>query len=283
MVYSYCFQFHLNESSTYNPLKIVRSYGTEGRIGDPKKELPPSPQVFNLIMFKGADIKDLSVLDAAAAPSAPQPLPPVQKPFATQPQLPDPSLLGVGYPGFPPQQMPFHMMPPNMNPYMMQQAMSFGHQPHYWPQPPAVPPYNAFPPAQVSLYEIGAVRRRVEDLIVSQVVQPPVKKTEGTLAPIGSAVAPPQLPLPATVAEPEPVTTTTTPAVTAGAVESLTKTMEKVTVTNPVKQVDQTKITSIMDGASKDKPRPVGSAKEISIEVRTNGHSSFLLNTSDTV
>lgn len=40
---------------------LVVSYGTEGRIGLPDKEIPPQNQIFPLIVFKGTDVKDLKV------------------------------------------------------------------------------------------------------------------------------------------------------------------------------------------------------------------------------
>ncbi|KAI9323820.1 Lsm14 N-terminal [Dichotomocladium elegans] len=51
-------------------LKEVVSQGTEGRRGgNPADEIPPSDTVFKYIVFRGSDIKDLSVFD----------LPPQQK------------------------------------------------------------------------------------------------------------------------------------------------------------------------------------------------------------
>ncbi|KAK8086631.1 hypothetical protein PG994_001605 [Apiospora phragmitis] len=53
------------EESTVS-LENVRSYGTEGRRGQPEEELAASDQVYEYIVFRGSDVKDLRIEEAPA-------------------------------------------------------------------------------------------------------------------------------------------------------------------------------------------------------------------------
>lgn len=53
-------------------LKQVRSYGTEGRRNG-VDEIPPSEGVYEFIVFRGSDVKDLKIAESAPPPVAPQP------------------------------------------------------------------------------------------------------------------------------------------------------------------------------------------------------------------
>lgn len=75
-----------SEESTVS-LENVKSFGTEGRKGNPDEEIAPSEQVYEYIVFRGSDVKDLRIEQAPAPPKENLP-----------PKVPDdPAILGVSY------------------------------------------------------------------------------------------------------------------------------------------------------------------------------------------
>ncbi|KAJ3115764.1 hypothetical protein HK100_001254, partial [Physocladia obscura] len=72
----------INQQESTVALENVKSLGTEGRKGNPADEIMGSPQIFEFIVFRGSDIKDLQVLTA--------PPPKTSKP--PQPQLVESSI-----------------------------------------------------------------------------------------------------------------------------------------------------------------------------------------------
>ncbi|KAG2211124.1 hypothetical protein INT46_004500 [Mucor plumbeus] len=85
----------INAQDSTVGLKQVRSFGTEGRRGKPEEEILASDNVFDYVVFRGSDIKDLQVFEAPPKPTPPP-----------QPAMPqDPAIMSMS--GYPP-----------MNPYM---------------------------------------------------------------------------------------------------------------------------------------------------------------------
>lgn len=74
----------INSDSHTVALENVTSYGTEGRKQNPAEEIPGSDQVYEYIVFRGSDVKELTII---AAP---------QEKENKKPNVPDdPAILGV--------------------------------------------------------------------------------------------------------------------------------------------------------------------------------------------
>lgn len=59
---SYAGTLHeINSEESTVSLENVRSFGTEGRRGRPDEEIAPSDQVYEYIVFRGSDVKDLRI------------------------------------------------------------------------------------------------------------------------------------------------------------------------------------------------------------------------------
>lgn len=80
------------------------SFGSEGRRGNPAEEVPPSTSVYEYIVFRGSDVKDISIA-SEEQDKAPQP---------EAPRVPDdPAILGVSQPSWtlpPPARRPIDQM-----------------------------------------------------------------------------------------------------------------------------------------------------------------------------
>jgi protein LSM14 len=104
----------INEKESSISLEQVQSFGTEGRTGDPSREILPMPQLFPLIVFKGSDVKDLSVI------TGPSHMPPPGMSQMSQGTPPGMSQMNHGMPpGMSqmnhPSGMSHHGMPPGMS------------------------------------------------------------------------------------------------------------------------------------------------------------------------
>lgn len=73
-----------SEESTVS-LQNVKSFGSEGRRGNPDDEVPASDQIYDYIVFRGTDVKDLRIDHPPEPPKQSRP-----------PVMPnDPAIVGV--------------------------------------------------------------------------------------------------------------------------------------------------------------------------------------------
>ncbi|PWY73090.1 hypothetical protein BO94DRAFT_559899 [Aspergillus sclerotioniger CBS 115572] len=140
----------INPEASTIALENVVSFGTEGRRGNPNEEIAPSASVYEYIVFRGSDVKDISVAEDTKENSQPEP-----------PQVPDdPAILGsMSRPGPTPQGLPQSQqsqVPHPAPPGYPQQPQFQGFYPPYgqrfgapgFPPGPGFPnmPYGAPPP-----------------------------------------------------------------------------------------------------------------------------------------
>lgn len=77
----------INSESSTVALEQVTSFGTEGRRNNPDEEVAPNSTVYEYIVFRGSDVKDLRIEEAPKENKPPSP-----------PQVPnDPAILGVSH------------------------------------------------------------------------------------------------------------------------------------------------------------------------------------------
>lgn len=79
--------YEINSAESTVALQNVQSHGSEGRKNDPEEEVPASSQIYDFIIFRGSDVKDLRIEE----PPAPA--------KENQPPMPnDPAIVGVSTP-----------------------------------------------------------------------------------------------------------------------------------------------------------------------------------------
>ncbi|KAK4242222.1 Scd6-like Sm domain-containing protein [Achaetomium macrosporum] len=125
----------INSDDSTVSLENVRSFGTEDRKADPDEFVPPSEQLYEYIVFRGTDVKDLRIEEAPAAVKEPEP-----------PAMPnDPAIVGA-------RPQPRNVAPgPPVPPGPQGSQGPQGPMGHPGPQnqqgpPPGAPGFGYFPP-----------------------------------------------------------------------------------------------------------------------------------------
>ncbi|KAL2865361.1 putative G2/M phase checkpoint control protein Sum2 [Aspergillus lucknowensis] len=133
----------INPEASTIALQNVVSFGTEGRRGNPAEEISPSNSIYEYIVFRGSDVKDISVAEDKKENALPEP------------QMPDdPAILGSApHPGPGPQGLPPQPQQPPQQPHQQPQQGPRPPPPGYPQQPqfqgyygPYGPRYPPFPP-----------------------------------------------------------------------------------------------------------------------------------------
>lgn len=111
------------EESTVT-LKNVQPFGTEGRLNDPSKEIAPSNDVYPVVVFRGSDVHDLSVLDDPA----PTPTPSTNNQQTQSQQVPKPTPSETATQQSPPSQPSSTVPQPQPQPIPQQRPQRQQHQ-----------------------------------------------------------------------------------------------------------------------------------------------------------
>ncbi|KAJ2959101.1 hypothetical protein NQZ79_g5345 [Umbelopsis isabellina] len=109
----------INSEDSTVALENVHSFGTEGRKGNPSEEIAPSDNVFEFIVFRGSDIKDLQVFE----PPAPKPAAPTPQQYPN-----DPAIMNSNLDNYTPKQQP--QQQPTV-------AANYNQAPYYGQVPPS--------------------------------------------------------------------------------------------------------------------------------------------------
>lgn len=149
----------INSETSTVALENVTSFGTEGRKGNPDEEIPPSEAMYEYIVFRGSDVKDLRIEEAPAAKeNKPPQVPNDPAIMSSSGSRPPPQAQAQAVQHQPPQGPPQGQQPPTSQGPTPPGGHPFAHHqypPPFYPPPgggwggrggPPGPPGPPFPP-----------------------------------------------------------------------------------------------------------------------------------------
>ncbi|KAK9369615.1 Scd6-like Sm domain-containing protein [Lipomyces kononenkoae] len=163
-------------------LKNVRSFGTEGRKRNVAEEIPATDNVYEFIVFRGSEVKDLVIEEEEEAPQPPKPIP--NDPAIIHNAAPPAGFRPPPPAQYPPPQPQQGFVPPY---YPQQPFVPYPPQPHY-DQSPVTAAGAPAPQAAAVPQQRAPVRQPAGPAQLPATIPPaPVQETKPDVPPVQTA------------------------------------------------------------------------------------------------